>query len=145
MRQIKFRAKIVEGGGWKHHEKWVYGNFFKGYITMENGDASHFGDQKDAYIVTDNGVVWRVDINTVSQFTGLLDNKGKEIYEADILRWCNWVIDSPEAKDENRYRNRVVNWGIGKWILDDDKYWSLGIYSNIEIIGNIYENPELIK
>ncbi len=87
---------------------------------------------------------FRKDIELM-QFTGLLDKNGKEIYEGDILKWNSFIPDSVEGRNEKRFRNRVVNWGRGEWILDDDTNWCLGIYSNIEILGNIYENKELLK
>lgn len=82
------------------------------------------------------------------QFTGLHDKNGKEIYEGDILdvaEWCNGCSASiPHA----------VEWGV---LSDSDEYnateylcWKTGRSSLIDtaplssIIGNIYENPELL-
>lgn len=77
------------------------------------------------------------------QFTGLTDKNGKEIYEGDIVTFIGW-------------RNRVVTWQpegcYAGWFAVDDKKPDrpLGIYSGeepntIEVLGNIYENPELLK
>ena len=74
------------------------------------------------------------------QFTGLTDKNGKEIYEGDILR------------EDNGYRYQM------KWHDFHAQWWaeSLGNYGHsarqivpsdprIEVIGNIYENPDLLK
>ncbi len=68
--------------------------------------------------------------SVLMQFTGLLDKNGKEVYEGDILREVNNAL--------------VVEWhNTGFWCEAGDGSWIMP--SNFEIIGNIYENPELIK
>lgn len=63
----------------------------------------------------------------VMQYTGLKDKNGKEIYEGDVYNY-NGVIDVFESI-EDFYYNELI-----KYRVEDG-----------EIIGNIYENPELIN
>ena len=67
----------------------------------------------------------RINSVVIMQYTGRKDKNGKEIYEGDILRL------SPMITDTN-VRHLAVSY--------EDVFWHL-----IEIIGNIYENPELLE
>jgi len=71
------------------------------------------------------------------QYTGLKDIKGKEIYEGDIL------------SNEDDYLKFIVEFDLGRFVAIDNKrhdiYDLKMIASQCEVIGNIYENPELIK
>lgn len=104
-----------------------------------------------------NGVIYLPDdkklttTKTLMQFTGLHDKNGKEIYEGDIVR----------AASEGIWRTVEVRWrqeGNPQWILwpayHDGKFWYLngatrqpdGTYKEMcEVIGNIYENSELLE
>jgi uncharacterized phage protein (TIGR01671 family) len=78
----------------------------------------------------------------IMQFTGLPDKNGKEIYEGDILQYY-W-------KDEGRIRTTTVSWDNDylQWVEDNHSLVELFNDENIfdiEIIGNIYSNPELLN
>jgi len=84
------------------------------------------------------------------QFTGLLDRNGKEIYEGDIVRGidnedegCGW---SSKAKVKGVVEYNI-QWGY-RFQLKDHTQRILDLYSlqqnTFQVIGNIYENPELL-
>jgi len=75
----------------------------------------------------------------IMQYTGLKDKNGKEIYEGDVLKW-----DSTGSGDENFID--VISWDNGKSaFMSGEDFLYFEELSEIEVIGNIYENPELIK
>jgi uncharacterized phage protein (TIGR01671 family) len=94
------------------------------------------------------------------QFTGLKDKNGKEIYEGDIIRFDDITSDAYILRDDNIVSPVGSTVGIVKWFDDIagfkpesiEKNHSGGHYrsvwdfcENIEVIGNIYENGELLR
>ena len=152
MREIKFRAVVYSEGLDKF--------FVSDGLTIDSGLACLFGFENDGLKQFDDVVLtskkfveeiqedwWERDWCHVGnlQDTGLKDKNCKEIYEGDII----------EIK--NVWTNGVGKWShfVGKIVFFEcefqakdinDNYLSLHRYkSRIKVIGNIYENPELLK
>lgn len=146
MREILFRAKRIDNG------EWVRGYYYSKTLIHAGGITRLHG-----YILTLSGNEIEVISETVSQFTGLTDKNGKKIFEGDILKcvgnkriFKGVLMDFEEVTHVsvvewwNSYCNcgyRVKNQN-GKTMMI--KQSSL-IGMNAEIIGNIFDNPELIK
>lgn len=100
------------------------------------------GDDGMQWLYTDNGYLSTpVDDDTIfMQFTGLKDKNGKEIYEGDVVinKIGHWDDDMSDKPIVVKYDSgRFYPWGTGDWDYRSDVYY--------EVIGNIYENPELLK
>lgn len=118
-REIIFRGKSIA------KSKWLYGN-------IQIPEAPY-----DKYFMWDNGWQTQVDANTIGQYTGLKDKVGKKIFEGDIVEFTN--LDLP---------NMVIRFDNGSFMLCEDKnstYEELRMNYAVEVVGNIYEHPELIK
>ena len=134
MREIKFRGKQTK----PIESIWHY------------GDLIHSKDNK-TYI--QNITCMEVDKETVGQFTGLRDKNGVEIYEGDILKIPEWLKEDNQDvciciyNQENTVSDII---GFGLYIKDgySGKYKILvqsDEWDEFEVIGNIYDNPELLK
>lgn len=123
MREILFRGKTVCDGD------WVYGG-----ITWNPS-------KKEVFIHTewDEG---KVIPETVGQYTGLCDKNGTKIFEGDILS-----AHLDDGYPENETILEVV-WHNNGWYGKNGKFFDdfdNGFEKYFEVIGNIHDNPELLK
>ena len=84
-----------------------------------------------------NGVIQFASDSKVMQFTGLHDKHGKEIYEGDIVKGQYGEKEIVELRKFYNYNSEGGCEGFG-WATETD-------IEKCEVIGNIYENPELLK
>ena len=143
MRTIRFRAKPCYKGG--KQSPWVYGTFQ--YIAQrrvkpgatDNGTIEPRNDK--GRIVDLYGSETEVLCDTVGQFTSLRDINGKDIYEGDILE-VNY------ADEESYLEVRFVR-GVFAFLwngdLDDEFPCNAPTHEWATVVGNIYDNPELIR
>lgn len=80
----------------------------------------------------------------VMQFTGLLDKSGKEIYEGDILAINNISNIKYEVRFGNYEPYGSNERQQGFYLYDDSDNSTIPLTENYKIVGNIYENPELL-
>ena len=127
MRDIKFRGKRIDNGG------WVYGHYCYGRLDIK-GNVQH-------EILQQNPVGCcgeYIDPATIGQFTGLVDKNGVEIYEGDVLL---------HHHNRNDWQSPPVKWKA----IDGEQYDSVGFeidtecVKDAEVIGNIHDNPEILK
>jgi uncharacterized phage protein (TIGR01671 family) len=142
MREIKFRLYD------KRDKRMIY-------PTIESIDLYSLSFCGDSWQVEfdnseDDKKYFGEETFELMQFTGLKDKNGKEIYGGDIVKECSW--EDYRTNPNRRWVNgREIVWNeneAGFVFKEDDgslDCFSLNIRCGYEIIGNIYENPELIR
>ena len=131
MRKIVFRGKkINRNGEWGYGDMRRYGG--NTWIFPLNRDAAYDADM--------------VDFSTIGQCSGLRDSRGFSIFEGDILR-----VTSLQSETLGKKMNVAVEYDDGRaafLVKNGEKFQQLGLCAlenDVVIIGNIYDNPELLK
>ena len=128
MRRIKFRARAVP------QNEWIYGHYCfasKAFgLPFDTPTIQQFNTTEDRTLS-----FRQINHSTVGQYTGLHDRAGNEIYEGDIL--CEI--------DTNRKVAVVYEAPMFCYADNIFGYKFLNLPENFVIIGNIHDNPELLK
>lgn len=139
MREILFRAKRIDNG------EWIVGCLLIDYITGQYflhalgnsiNESSKIGEE--GYL---RFAAFEIDPSTLCQYTGLKGKNGNRIWENDIVKIENSM---------NEGIGNIEFYG-GMWYVDGEPSNSLhdiveyDDVAKVEVIGNIFDNPELLK
>lgn len=132
MREILFKGKRID------NDEWIEGYYQKRHDFL--GNEEHLIFYADGHTVWDHA---EVSSGTICQFTGLCDKNGKRIWENNVV-WlvCNgeehvYQIVWDNSELDFKATNGEENYGLNfEYLLCCDE---------IEVIGNIFDNPELLQ
>ena len=146
MRKILFKAKRIDNG------EWVEGALFDGEKYCVIGQKIKFNPniENECKIVG-----FTVDRNTICQYTGLTDKNGNKIWENDVVK-KHFYTDYDACANSDEYVG-FVKYEDFAWVIKSPKGKLIRTFPIIEaiaysqdvkffeVIGNIFDNPELLK
>lgn len=129
---ILFRAKAINRDKGYHKTKYKNGDWVYGLVTRLYDERF---ENLPAEMTNINGVSGiEVDYKTIGQYTGLTDKNGVKIFEGDIIRY----------EDDIGYV--IYNGDDARFLVDSpNRYISMDYSNEFEVIGNIHDNPKLLK
>lgn len=169
MREILFRGKRAD------NDEWI-----EGYYTVQSNHACFANELKYTHFIFKDicldfnlGGLQEFEVipETIGQYTGLTDKKGKKIFEGDVVQYltyddfdCQSIVKFGKYKQDGsdgEYNGRdclgfyieVNNFTCPDWCENQPEYFDdykkqqniLEIVNECEVIGNIYDNPELFE
>lgn len=146
MREIEFRGK--------HDGKWFYGSLYWDYFNTRYEIKFH-----DDLCDYDTGII--PDHDTIGQYTGLKDKNGTKIFEGDIVQLTRTKMRAPTASfnGQDIVSKHLIYWDEERHAFHQKHYTEERCIGGgsidfedvraeeniIEVIGNIHDNPELLK
>jgi len=134
MREIKFRA-------WDKRNKEMADSKIL-WLKLNGAELTHISLKKK-----DFGIFDFIDQVELMQYTGLKDKNGKEIYEGDIVTGYTSYENDNDAREWTVNKPANVYWDeefCAFYPFYLNARWRCNVV-DIEVIGNIYENPELLE
>ncbi|PGW52247.1 hypothetical protein COE14_22760 [Bacillus thuringiensis] len=125
MRQPKFRGFSLETNSWHYGHGWFEVDYTDEYLKEK-------GIKQQAMLYTD-GYPVECELASMGEFTGLLDSKGTDIYEGDIVKNA-FGEEYKIIWDERRCQFIAVT------TIEDGSEWYQNVSCSLEVIGNICEN-----
>ena len=137
-REILFRGKRVDNG------EWIEGYFLPG------NERKSLHPCIFVYLPeTQSFECFDIDIDTLGEYTGVKDKNGTRIFEGDIIKITGFHTTAIAAVKYGSPSEKSTSWG---WYFDDNDGHTYFLMSkafckdyNAIIIGNIHDNPELLK
>ena len=145
-REIKFRGKAVDDGKWLHG--WLFKDVLSGVLCIAQTTSKV---TKDRGHLTIHKLCKEVDPKTVGQYIGLKAKKRKEVYEGDVftakgnsemwytIKWSKTYCAFKATA------NKGDEWGPFGFKLSSGSGYDEQQLKTMKIIGNIHDNPELLK
>lgn len=143
MREILFRGKLDE-----RIDEWIEGNlWYDRDHTAHIIGSRYWGEMSKDELSSLELISWTVIPETIGEYTGLIDKNGKKIFEGDICEITTFTYEDEDiqlvGKVCFKYSSFVFQ---GLKHPDDEVLFSsvCDFDTDVEVIGNIYDNPELV-
>ena len=142
MREILFRGKRIDNGEWVSSGNLITftdeGEGRQFFIPQVNAKCTCTHDEQDNIISFNSGMFYKVDPEPVGQFTGMTDKNGKRIFEGDVVRFDSGVFVV-------RFYDCRMGFGFsGQFGRGCVAGFTMTNWEDIEVLGNIHDNPELL-
>jgi uncharacterized phage protein (TIGR01671 family) len=138
MREILFRGKAINRDESYHRTEYQNGEWVYGLVTKLYDEQFK---NLPAEMTNTNGISGiEIDYKTIGQYTGMVDKHGTKIFEGDILAF---------EDTDGELTNYEILWFKNKWVVRESNYnavddLDLFFCECSTVIGNIYDNPELL-
>lgn len=138
MREILFKAKVKDWEQKPKDEQWVYGYYVRGFNVYEEPVHMIFEPTTMFFSHGETDGWDEIDPSTLCQYTGLTDKNGNKIWENDILIGESRKFVINYYTPFTMYMMKVIGHGGGV-------NGATIQLRECEVIGNIFDNPELIN